>query len=55
MAVTAYDDEQTFETCMKIGMASVLKKPVSVDLLDKVMRQNYYLEAGDDSSVVEDS
>lgn len=42
IAVTAYDDEQTFETCMEIGMPTVLQKPVSADLLGKVIKKYYF-------------
>lgn len=34
VAVTAYDDEGTFDTCKKIGMSAVLTKPVSKYKLD---------------------
>jgi CheY-like chemotaxis protein len=42
VAVTAYDDEETFENCLKIGMEAVLNKPVSVDMLDKIIQRHYY-------------
>ncbi len=37
VAVTAYDDSETVETCIKIGMSEVLNKPVNMFKLDKTI------------------
>ena len=37
VAVTAYDDNKTMETCFKIGMSEVLNKPVSIFKLEKII------------------
>jgi CheY-like chemotaxis protein len=52
VAVTAYDDEETFENCLKIGMEAVLNKPVSVDMLDKIIQRHYYGNKHNDSSSI---
>ena len=42
VAVTAYDDTATVQTCIEIGMSEVLNKPVNMFKLDKTIQRLYY-------------
>ena len=37
VAVTAYDDSETVETCLNIGMSDVLHKPIDMYKLSQVI------------------
>lgn len=41
-AVTAYDNQSTLDKCMKIGMVSVMHKPISLILLEKIVKAYYF-------------
>ncbi len=42
VAVTAYDDQGTYEQCLKIGMSAVLNKPVNFEKMDKLIKKLYF-------------
>ena len=42
VAVTAYDDSETVETCLNIGMSDVLHKPIDMYKLSQVIQKFYF-------------
>ncbi len=42
VAITAFTDEGTFKQAEKVGMKKVINKPVSKDMLLKVLKEFYY-------------
>jgi CheY-like chemotaxis protein len=43
-AVTAYDNQSTYDTCIKIGMVAVMNKPISILMLEKIVKKYYFKE-----------
>lgn len=41
VAVTAYEDDDTINKCLKVGISRVINKPVSYDLLEKIINEFY--------------
>jgi len=42
VAVTAYEDNETVNRCLKIGMSAVLHKPVSSEKLERIVQKFYF-------------
>ena len=41
VAITAYEDDQTLNNCLKAGISRVISKPVNIEKLDAAI-QDYY-------------
>ena len=42
IAVTAYEDQETKDRCLNMGMSAVLTKPVTFDSLEKIVNLYYH-------------
>lgn len=49
VAVTAYEDNETVNRCLKIGMSAVLHKPVSSEKLERIVQKFYFCTTKSDA------